>query len=105
MVSQDEAPFSLACSIAICLTFESLGFRASASLVVLERLWLQTAALASFCLACATVEYCGLCCAMRPTSGVVISMLPVNCQLAILVGMGIPRPPCCAGSCSEGDMN
>ena len=40
-MSQDEAPFLLACSIAICLTFVSFGFRASSSLV-------QAAALASF---------------------------------------------------------
>ena len=96
-MSQDEAPFSLACSIAKFLTFESFGFRASASLVVLERLRLRTAALDSFCLTCATAEYCGLCCTMRPTKGAVISTLPVNCLLATLVGMGIPRPTCHAG--------
>ena len=92
-VSHAEAPFSLACFIALCPAPDSLDFNNSASLDVYLRFLVWSAdftCLGSCCKGLADELHEGSGYFMR---GVVTSMQALNWLLAFLVEICTPRPP------------
>ena len=100
-VSQAEAPFSLACSIAVCWPFHSFALMMSASSVAANRLCDQTVAFASLCSACACSGKAAFCRLMSETNGSETLVEASNWLLAYFIGLRIPRLPCLAGKASS----